>query len=536
MRVFVGLTLTHNGATKLHMLGNGATAFETNNNKKYQSFISYSRSDAAFANRLHHDLETYKIPKSARLSGGISRLSPIFLDRSDLAAGGSLSRHIEEALANSQALIVVASPAAKASKWVAKEIEIFRSLHPRRPILVALVQGTSESAFPTALKAPGYEPIAADFREGGDGRRLALLKLVAGLACIPLDSLIQRDAKRKLRRVMWVTVFAFSLVLLATSLMIMAVRAQHQAERQREKAESLVEYNLKDLRENLYGTGQLSIMDEVNRRTLAYFQEQDQSELTDTEKDLRTRILQYFVQDEEDKGNLRKALDIAEFSLRESKRNFDYDKKNARHIYVLAQSNYAVGHVNFLQRRYSAAGAYWEEYARLAQVLVAIDPGSEKWWLEEAASKILLCRLSVVDRSYKIGERFCDVKVTSYEEDIYNRHPGDAHNFSYLSEDFVWIGLHYIQSGRYDKAYEVLMKASVLADRVYSDHDVVSLRAKWHSEQSMSEYFFAIGNRSRAIGHARIALENINKMIAIEPRNIQWKKYKKETDSLLSEM
>ena len=50
---------------------------------------------------------------------------------------------------------------------------------------------------PTAQRA---EPIAADLRESGDGRRMGLLKIAAGMLGVGLDDLAQREAQRRQRR------------------------------------------------------------------------------------------------------------------------------------------------------------------------------------------------------------------------------------------------------------------------------------------------------------------------------------------------
>lgn len=55
--------------------------------------------------------------ESARLPDK-TRLAPIFFDRAELAAGPDLSAQVRKALAQSAALLVVASPAARASRWV----------------------------------------------------------------------------------------------------------------------------------------------------------------------------------------------------------------------------------------------------------------------------------------------------------------------------------------------------------------------------------------------------------------------------------
>ena len=87
---------------------------------RYRAFISYSHQDAAAGRRLHRRLERYVLPR--RLVGRATargpvprRLGPIFRDREDLPAADSLSEEVRAALAGSASLIVVCSPAARAS-------------------------------------------------------------------------------------------------------------------------------------------------------------------------------------------------------------------------------------------------------------------------------------------------------------------------------------------------------------------------------------------------------------------------------------
>jgi TIR domain len=153
---------------------------------RYRAFVSYSHADARFVGWLHRKLEATRLP-------GKARLAPIFIDRAELVAGPDLSAQVREALARSAALVVVASPTARTSRWVGQEIALFRELHPDRPILAALVEGEPDQAFPPALLSHhgrAVEPLAADFRKGQDGRRLGLLKIVAGLTAQPLDQLV----------------------------------------------------------------------------------------------------------------------------------------------------------------------------------------------------------------------------------------------------------------------------------------------------------------------------------------------------------
>ena len=121
---------------------------------------------------------------------------------------------------------------------------------------------------PVALRGPmppgeTLEPLAADFRRGRDGEQLGLLKLVAGILGVGLDELIQRDANRRLQRVMAVTARRWSHAI-DGCVDYTWMNARAEAERQRSAAEGLVEFMLTDLRTGLKGVGRLDIMAAVN--------------------------------------------------------------------------------------------------------------------------------------------------------------------------------------------------------------------------------------------------------------------------------
>ena len=253
---------------------------------RYTAFLSYSHKDAAAAARLHRRLESYRVPK--RLVGSDSprgpvpqRLWPIFRDREELPAASDLSETVRTALAQSGALIILCSPDAAGSLWVAEEIETFRKLHPDRPILAAILDGDPPDCFPAALRAFGrdgtwHEPLATDLRPKADGKHLGLLKLVAGITGLGLDDLVQRDAARRVRRVMAVTAAAVIAMLIMTALAVVALNARREAERQRAEAEGLVEFMLTDLRMRLKArVGRLDVMQAVNDRALAHYERQN---------------------------------------------------------------------------------------------------------------------------------------------------------------------------------------------------------------------------------------------------------------------
>jgi tetratricopeptide (TPR) repeat protein len=197
---------------------------------RYKAFLSYSHRDSRAAGWLHRRLEAYRLPKALRIATHEQRLRPVFRDRDELASSAALSGSIQAALDASEALLVLCSPAAVASRWVNEEIGYFRRTHPQRKVLAFIIDGDpgadplgdgSRACFPPNLllvdagnpAGERLEPAAPDARKDGDGREAAFLKLVAGLLDLPYDKLRQRELRRQQQR--WTLLGAGSFVLAA---------------------------------------------------------------------------------------------------------------------------------------------------------------------------------------------------------------------------------------------------------------------------------------------------------------------------------
>lgn len=365
---------------------------------RYAAFISYSHDDDRIARWLQGKLESYRLPKGLRAGRGKGgdRIGAVFRDREDFAAATSLSDAIREALATSGALIVLCSPTARTSSWVNAEIALFRDLHPDRPILAAIVDGEPEEAMPPALVDGGREPLAADLRKEGDGRRVGLLKLVAALWGLPLGVLIDRDSRRRLRSVIVVTVAAAVGMAIMATMTAFAIQSRNEAQRQRAEAEGLVEYMLTDLRTRLRGVGSLAVMSAVNDRALDYYRNQgDLAHLPDDSLERRARVLQAMGEDE----MRRDRLDVAQERLTAAYASTEAlmlrDPANPDRVFAHAQSEYWVGEL--ARRRGNAVEGErrMRHYAALAERLRAIDPDRVRALREVGYANGNLCTLAV---------------------------------------------------------------------------------------------------------------------------------------------
>lgn len=316
---------------------------------RYKAFLSYSHKDASAAARLHRRLEGYRLPKRlvgrpTELGPVPQRLSPIFRDREEMAASNDLSDTVRAALTKSATLVVLCSPNAAESIWVNEEIRTFRELHPDRPILAAILDGDPPNCFPEALRARGpdgtwHEPLATDLRRHGDGARLGLLKLVAGITSVALDDLVQRDATRRIRRVTAVTVGALAAMLVMAALTLFALDSRREAERQRAEAEGLVEFMLTDLRQGLKAVGRLDIMSNVNRRAMAYYEDQRRrGHLSDDSLERWARLIGAMGEDDENSGDFDLARSRYEVLYRTTGALLAKDPRNPARILAHARS------------------------------------------------------------------------------------------------------------------------------------------------------------------------------------------------------
>lgn len=206
----------------------------------YRAFISYSHRDTQWAKWLHRSLERYVVPidayppeKKLEKDGTkrLRRLTPIFRDRDELSASGSLTANIRAALESSENLIVLCSPDSAASQYVNAEIEIFRDLHPdnKKKVYALIIEGDPPECFPPAMMAGGTEPIAADAREEGDGKADAKLKLIAGILGVGFDRLKRRELRRQRNRLLTIVAVVSAVAMMTTALALWALGAERKA-------------------------------------------------------------------------------------------------------------------------------------------------------------------------------------------------------------------------------------------------------------------------------------------------------------------
>jgi tetratricopeptide (TPR) repeat protein len=495
----------------------------------YRAFISYSHVNVRFAAKLQNALESYRFPKpfTRTDTGAKRRIRPVFRDKYELSAAESLSDQLIAALAASQALIVVASPAARASKWVQMEIDMFRTLCPTRPIYIALVEGEPEAVLPPEL-LQDQEPIAADFRKNGDGWRLALLKLIAGLEGLKLNALLQREQQKKLKSVMAVTLFAAALVLILTLLLLLAIRAERKAEQQRIEAEGVVEFMLTDLRDRLQGAGRLDIMSSVNTRALQHYISQDISNLPEDSLNRRARLLRLMGQDAANKGELPQARNTLNEAQRTSSALVEAHPYTIAYRANLGLTAYWLGYLDFLAHDKSNTEKHWLDYYAQETAILKQEPENDEAQLQLADAVTDLCA-AALEKPVEIDKAFQYCKHTVEKHENYAaKHPQDMKAQLELSTSYGWLAEVYIRDKDWRKALVQHKKALDIVNRIFSDHvtDVRILYKKAVAEHMAARALSHLGRVSQSNAHLQTALQLINKLLSIEPKQTDWQELK----------
>ncbi|MGH7304519.1 MAG: toll/interleukin-1 receptor domain-containing protein, partial [Candidatus Rokuibacteriota bacterium] len=231
----------------------------------YNAFLSYSHAeDTRLAGAVQLALHRFARPWYR------AHALRVFRDQTSLSANPALWKSIARALGNSEFLVLLASPLAKASPWVSREIEAFLSSRSPDKILIVLTAGeivwdsaaadfdwARTTALPDCLRRRFTEvPLYVDLTWARSEEQLtlrhprfrdAILDVAAPLHGKPKDELDSEDLRqhRKTRRLAWSasTLLAALAVLLgiaavyATAQRNEALRQSQIANEQRQAAE-----------------------------------------------------------------------------------------------------------------------------------------------------------------------------------------------------------------------------------------------------------------------------------------------------------
>lgn len=428
---------------------------------KYWAFISYSHGDARWADWLHKSLERYRIPRRLigreTATGAVPRkLFPVFRDRDELAGSSELGASLQEALRLSRFQIVIASPNAAQSRWVAEEIKYFKSLGRSSRVLALIVDGEPNATdkgrpalecFPEALRfqvgADGQiaslpaEQVAADARKHADGRNNALLKLLAGILGVGFDELRQRELQARNRRLVALASIATAISLTTAVLAVSAYNARNDALRRQQQAEDLLQFMLGDLRDKLEPIGKLAILDAVGKKGMEYFATLDQRDLTDTGLSSRAKALRQIGDVRIKQGDMKGASESFSEALKLDEELARRHPDDAALLSNMAKSEYTVGEAHYIKGEMGEALAWWQRQASTAQRLLELQPDKPEWSHDFANAHMNLGAVELSRNQLDDADTEFNVALAR-QQGLVARNPAELAYLDTLSAIYTW--------------------------------------------------------------------------------------------------
>jgi tetratricopeptide (TPR) repeat protein len=460
-----------------------------------------------------------------------------------LPASGRLGDEIEEAISGSRFLIVLCSPAAALSLWTIEEVALFMKLQSDEQVLAAIVSGEPyasdmagrehEECFPPALRthfnrrglptSKRAEPVAADLRVTGDGRRAGFLKIVAGMLGVGLDDLVKREIVRRQRRTNLVLGGSVLGMLVTTGLSVAALQARDSARDQRREAEGLIGFMLGDLRQKLEPIGRLDALDSVGARALGYYEKQDTSSLGDESLAQRTRALTLMGDIAQRRGDLDGALPRYREAAASTSELLRRHPDDPQHMYDHAQNLFYLGSVAWQRGRADEALSSFRQYKKLAERMIALEPGQQKWRLEGVYADTVLGMVLIKQQSFPEAVRLFSTTLGNIDR-LLAADPRNLDLQYQLLETLAYLADAFRGAGRLTEAVATRQKQGDLARNMQRERpDNTEIQRKSaRALQALSELELMRGDAEAANTHASEALAVGERLLRTEPGNTEW--------------
>ncbi|MDQ3205444.1 MAG: winged helix-turn-helix domain-containing protein [Pseudomonadota bacterium] len=314
-----------------------------------------------------------------------------------------------------------------------------------------------------------------------------------------------------------------------------AQRAQLRADRDRARAEDLVDYMLGDLTDRLERLGRLELLDDVAARIL---REQREADATATNHRFnRSRVLRQLGKIRIARGDAEGAEPQIHESLAIATKLVDERPVNTEHLLNLGESSYWAGYLRFLRGDNDGAATQWQRYRTVAEQATRLDPTNPRVWIESSYALNTLGTLSqrreAHTQALSLFERSVAYKhkALALDPDNLRLRADLADSLSWVADTSTRLGQRTRAQVQYARAVEVLGEVRKRApDDAEWMHREAILRAR-HGRILRSVGLIEPARHTYAIGNRLLA-----RISPTQPERTDWARDRIATLNAASEL
>jgi tetratricopeptide (TPR) repeat protein len=300
-------------------------------------------------------------------------------------------------------------------------------------------------------------------------------------------------------------------------------RARDVAEARRGQAESLSEFMLFDLREQLEPIGRLDLLADVGTKAMEYFAAIPAGDRTEDELYRHSRALTQIGEVRSAQGNLPGALEAFRESLHLAQELARRAPEDRDRQLGLAASQFWVGYVSYRHEQLDEAKDAFEVYREIAERLVARHPGDAEVRLELGYAHSNLG--SVLEARGDLDGALAHFRqCLAIERELAESDPENADLQLDLAKSHNAVGNVLAFQGKLHEALESYLADLAIKQRLHErDPDNMTWRYELAVSHNLAANLYAdLGRLDEALPHIEKALSIAEALVAHDPSNEAW--------------
>ena len=227
---------------------------------------------------------------------------------------------------------------------------------------------------------------------------------------------------------------------------IIAVKQRREAIAQRSQAESLVEFMLGKLTDNLRPLGKLDVLDAVSKEAMNYLSTVPEASANLPVELMRERALRQIGEIRLDRGDTEGATKSFERAASLSKSIASSHPDSADGWLDYGNALFWLGQINYQAHEYGVAASYWEQYLQASNRLHALRPHEARSLLELSYAYNNLATLAYRQGHYaQASAQF--TRSLQFKRDALKLKPDDADVLADTADTMSWLGTTEESSG-----------------------------------------------------------------------------------------